>query len=71
MVYFFDEKAVLISAIIYILILGLLKYFSQKNFVFYIFFTLMYLYINLVLKYTQFPIYNDEFQRSIWAPVLT
>ena len=68
MVYFFDEKAVLISAIIYILILGLLKYFSQKNFVFYIFFTLMYLYINLLLKYTQFPIYNDEFQRSIWGP---
>ena len=28
----------------------------------------MYLYINVAIKYTQFPIYNDEFQRSVLGP---
>lgn len=68
MVYFFDNKVILISAVIYVIIIVLLKLFFKKKVTFYIFFTLMYLYINVAIKYTQFPIYNDEFQRSVLGP---
>lgn len=68
MVYLFNDKVILISAIIYVIVLVILKCFSKQKTVFYIFFTLMYIYVNLVIKYTQFPIYNDEFQKSILGP---
>lgn len=68
MVYLFNDKVILISAIIYVVILVILKCFSKQKTAVYIFFTLMYIYVNLVIKYTQFPIYNDEFQKSILGP---
>ena len=68
MVYLFDNKVILISAMLYVIIIVFLKLFLKRNLAFYIFFTLMYIYVNIVIKYTQFPIYNDEFQKSILGP---
>lgn len=61
---YFNFKIMIFSIIIYIL---LLLYFfkKKKKTFFYFFFTLFYIYINIVIKYTQFPIFNDPTQRSI------
>ena len=58
--------------LIYIIAIGFLIRFRKKglkrNFIFYMFFTFMYVYLNVVVKYTQFPIYNDAFQKSVLGP---
>lgn len=68
MVYLFNYKIIIVSIMVYLLLLGFLKYYAKKSPVFLVFFTLMYIYLNMVIKYTQFPIYNDEFQKSILGP---
>lgn len=69
MAYFFDFKVVVISIIAYLILLLISIKKGKAEFGFIFFFTLLYIYFNIVIKYTQFPIYNDEFQREVLGPV--
>lgn len=61
---YFNFKIITFSIIVYIFLL-LYFFFKKKMYIFCFFFTLFYIYINIVIKYTQFPIFNDPTQRSI------
>lgn len=69
MVILFGYKEIMISIIIYLVIVVVLKLKYRKENLFFIFFTIMYIYIIFVIKLTQFPIYITEFQHQIIGPV--
>ncbi|PEC48604.1 hypothetical protein COJ46_01945 [Bacillus sp. AFS077874] len=53
------------SIIILCMILFVLKIKFKKDIVYLFFFTIMYIYLCYVLKYTQFPIYASQTFRSM------
>lgn len=62
----FDESIILISAFFWIIIILFLKLKYKKSYVYMFFFTIFFIYLCNVLKYTQFPIILDgEMKKDI------
>ncbi|MCM3315946.1 VanZ family protein [Rummeliibacillus stabekisii] len=67
----FDESIMLIAAFFWIIIILFLKIKYKKSYVYLFFFTIFFIYLCNVLKYTQFPIILDgemkkEIGQNVW-----
>lgn len=60
----FDSSTWLIFAVFYAGIAAFLRFKLRKTFVYMFFFTIFFIYLVEVLKYTQFPIYLSEYMRA-------
>lgn len=56
----FDESIMIVAALVWIILISLLKIKYKKSYTYLIFFTIFFIYLCNVLKYTQFPIILDE-----------
>lgn len=56
----FDILSIIVFAIIYILLIAYLKHFKRKNLSELFILTLFFVYLVLVIKYTQYPIIFDD-----------
>lgn len=63
----FDIITVILSGVILLLILIILKYKYQRNTIYLLFFTIFYIYLVNVLKYTIFPIPLDPFMAKVMS----
>ena len=68
----FDESIILISAFFWIIIILFLKLKYKKSYVYLFFFTIFFIYLCNVLKYTQFPIILDgemkkDIGQNVWG----
>lgn len=69
MVYFFNHKMIILSLIVYLFLIYMLAKRKKRGVWFFVFFTIMYVYIVLVIKITQFPIYNDPEMMEAWGGI--
>lgn len=60
----FDSFTVLIFAVLYIGITVFLRLKRKKTFAYIFFFTIFFIYLVGVIKFTQFPIYLSEYMRA-------
>ncbi len=67
----FDLSTILISALIWVSIIAFLRLKRKKPAVYLFFFTIFFIYIITVFKYTQFPIYFIESMRAYGQNVWT
>lgn len=60
----FDSSTWLIFAVFYAGIAAFLRFKLRKTFVYIFFFTIFFIYLAGVIKFTQFPIYLSEYMRA-------
>lgn len=60
----FDSSTVLIFAVLYFGIVAFLRLKQKRVWVYLFFFTLFFIYLIEVLRYTQFPIYLSKYMRE-------
>lgn len=56
----FDESIMIVAFLVWIIVISLLKIKYKKSYTYLMFFTIFFIYLCNVLKYTQFPIILDE-----------
>ena len=66
MVIFFDYRCIIVSLIIYIV--GMI-FLRKKGLIFLGIYSLFFIYLTQVIRLTQFPIYNEEFERELFGKI--
>ncbi|MEB6551427.1 VanZ family protein [Heyndrickxia sporothermodurans] len=67
MVIFFNGWILYSFIVLYFISIFFLKFVLHKNYIYLLFFSIMYIYLYNVINITQFPIYVDELQRETFG----